>query len=311
MKITKPKIIVIVGPTASGKSELAVRLAKLFNGEIISADSRQIYRGLDIGTGKVKGKWQIADAGDAKKMFVYRGIPHYCIDIVSPKKQFSAADFMRLAKEAIKEIQKRGKIPIIAGGTGFWIDALIYNMNLPAVLPNQELRALLAQKNTGELFSLLKKLDPRRASAIDPHNTRRLIRAIEIAGTIGISPKIKKQSSFNALWIGIATQPEKLKLKIKNRLKGRLREGLIQEAHMLHKKGLPWKRFYELGLEYRFLADFLQKMAVKKEMMEKLAYAIWHYAKRQMTWWRRNKKIQWVTSAKDAIRLTKTFLQNK
>ena len=303
--LRRKKIIVIVGPTASGKSELAVHLAKRFNGEIISADSRQVYRGLDRGTGKVPGRWQKKAGGER---FIYKSIPHYCIDTVSPKKQFSVTEFTRDAKNAIEKIRMRGKIPIIAGGAGFWIDAIVYNLNLPEVRPNMKLRKILAQKSAEKLFHFLKKIDSKRASKIDPRNPRRLIRAIEIAYAIGKSPKIKKRAAYDTLWIGIKTLPDILKLKIKKRLATRLREGMIEEAVLLRKKGLSWKRFYALGLEYRFLADYLQKKMGREELSERLFCAIWHYAKRQMTWFKKNKEIRWVESKKKAYFLTKEFL---
>ncbi|MBI2639927.1 MAG: tRNA (adenosine(37)-N6)-dimethylallyltransferase MiaA [Candidatus Sungbacteria bacterium] len=181
------KLIVIIGPTASGKSELAVRLAKKFSGEIISADSRQVYRELDIGTGKVPGKWR-----QKPKVFVYKAIPHYCIDFVSPKRVFTAADFKKCAEGAIQDINRRGKIPVMAGGTGFYIDAVLYENLLPNVPPNKTLRNTLSQKSARKLFMLLKRLDPERAKNIDRKNPRRLIRAIEIAKALGRVPKFKK-----------------------------------------------------------------------------------------------------------------------
>ncbi|MBI2056032.1 MAG: tRNA (adenosine(37)-N6)-dimethylallyltransferase MiaA [Candidatus Sungbacteria bacterium] len=299
--MSKQQIIIITGPTASGKSELAVAVAKHFNGEIISADSRQIYRGLDIGTGKVEGRWK-------GKIFVYKSIRHYCIGIFSPKKQCSAADFIRLAKKAIADIRKRGKIPIIAGGTGFWIDALVYGFSFPEVPPNKALRKKLAKKDAEKLFSLLKQLDPVRAGNIDPKNPHRLIRAIEIAKAIGRSPRIEKHAIYDTLWIGISIHPETLKSNIKKRLAARMREGIIQEAKTLRRQKLSWKRFYELGLEYRFLADFLRGETTKKAMREKLEYAIWHYAKRQLTWFKRNKNINWVQNLREAIHIIQLFL---
>src|SRR3989344_6085432 len=205
MKSKLQKNIAIVGPTASGKSELAVKIAKRFNGEIISADSRQVYRGLDIGTGKVpndfsnyprissnasrittsriRGKFDII-RGKFEK-YVYKGVPHYCIDFVSPKKVFTVADFKKCAEAAIKDITNRGKIPILCGGTGFYIDSVLYNLPIPNVPPNQKLRKQLSKKSAEELFKILKKMDPKRAKTIDPHNPRRLIRAIEIVKTTG------------------------------------------------------------------------------------------------------------------------------
>src|SRR3989344_3066503 len=167
--MSKLKIVVIVGPTASGKSELADALARRFGGEIISADSRQVYKGLNIGTGKVPGKWRLINLPDSKrslaiwqipkaKVFMYKGVPHHCIDFVPPRKVFNAADFKKCAENAIKDITARGRTPILAGGTGFYIDTVVYDMALPEVLPNRKLRKMLEQKGPALLFAMLKKL---------------------------------------------------------------------------------------------------------------------------------------------------------
>jgi len=295
----KPKVVVIVGQTATGKSDLGVRLARDFNGEIISADSRQVYKGLNIGTGKITTK-------------AMRGIPHHLLNVANPKKQFTVAQYKKLAEKKIEEILKRGKIPIVVGGTGFYIDALLGDMSIPTVPPNYTLRKKLEKKSTEQLFEQLKKVDPARAKAIEQKNKRRLIRAIEIATSLGNVPKEKKRGQqYDVLKIGIAMSDEKLKEKIKTRLLMRIRYGMIAEAKKLHKKGLPWRRMEELGLEYRFLARYLQEKITKEEMLKQLNTAIWQYARRQKTWFKRDKTIQWF-SQKDfqkIARTTKKFLK--
>ncbi len=277
----KLKIIAIVGPTASGKSDLAVRLAKRFNGEIISADSRQVYKGLDIGTGKVTKK----EMG---------GIPHYLLDVVSPKKQYSVAEFQRDANAAIVDITKRGKLPIVCGGTGFYIDALVYDSLLPDVPPNEILRKRLEGETTESLYRILKAKDPNRAISIDAHNPRRLVRAIEIAEALGSVPERIFNSSFNALFIGIKVEAETLKKRIHVRLLKRMKTGMLAEVKTLHKKGLSWKRMEDLGLEYRYLARYLRGAITKDKMLAQLESEIVHYAKRQHTWFKRNTNIHWV-----------------
>ncbi len=300
-----PKLIVIVGPTASGKSELAVRLAKKFKGEIISADSRQIYRHLTIGTGKIPGRWRKTKD---KELFVYKKIPHHCIDFVPPHKHYSVAEYQTCAREALKDIVSRGKIPILAGGTGFWIDAVAYNFKLPSVPPNKKLRQRLAKKGVNELFSILLKLNQQRAATIEQKNPRRLIRAIEIARALGRVPEVTKKSPYNALWLGLNPPHEIRSLRIGERLKAHLHAGLIKEVRRLHKNGIPWKRFYEWGLQYRFLADYLRGKLTKKEMLSALERAINDYARRQMVWWKKNSSIRWIGGYRDAEFLIKKFL---
>lgn len=290
----KPKIIVVLGPTASGKSDLAVKLAKKTNGEIISADSRQVYKGMNIGTGKITKK-EMA------------GVPHYLLDIISPKKQFSVSQYQKLANQAIKKILKKGRTPIICGGTGLYLDAVIDNVVFPAVPPNYQLRKKLEKLTTAELFEKLKRLDPKRAKNIDKNNPRRLIRALEI---VLVSkkpvPEIKKQRNYDALKIGIKRQPAELKKLIKKRLLRRMEIGMVEEIKKLHEQGVSWKRLFDFGLEYRWVSLGLQKKVSQTEMIEKLNKAIVDYAKRQITWFKRDKEIRWVNNYKQALKITKT-----
>lgn len=333
--LSKPKIIVVLGPTASGKSDLAAKIAKHFNGEVISADSRQVYRGMDIGTGKVprdkinlwKSDFQNMEVG---LPYIYKGAVHHLLNVASPKKTFSVSRYQKLAGKSIKEILKRSKIPIICGGTGFYIDALIYNYKLPEVPPNSKLRKELEKKSCEELFKQLKRLDSTRAKNIDKFNKRRLIRALEIILTtkkpvpsLSTFPRESRQN-YNVLFIGIKKPQEELKKLISKRLKKRLSQGMTKEIENLHapfdpaqgKYGLSWKKLESFGLEYRWLAKYLQNK-VLKQAQDKSAYQtmisllqkdIEHYAKRQMTWFKRNKNINWIESYKQAEKLTDNFL---
>ncbi|OHA90209.1 MAG: tRNA (adenosine(37)-N6)-dimethylallyltransferase MiaA [Candidatus Zambryskibacteria bacterium RIFCSPHIGHO2_01_FULL_44_22b] len=276
------KILVIVGPTASGKSDLAVRLAKKFRGEIISADSRQVYKGLNVGTGKITQKEM-------------RGVPHYMLDIADPKKQFSVSEYKKLAENSLRYIVINSKLPIIVGGTGFYVDAVTGRTGFPDVPPNPALRKKLDKKSAEELFKSLKKKDLRRAKTIDPHNKVRLIRALEIIEAIGKVPRFgNRVSKTRFIYIGL--KPDDLDKRIYKRLLKRL-PGMISEAKKLHKQGLTWKRMYELGLEYRYLSLYLQDKLTKADMVNKLNTAIRQYAKRQMTWFKRNKQIKWFKSS--------------
>ncbi len=274
-------VLVIVGPTASGKTSLAIKIAKERNGEVISADSRQVYKGLNIGTGKVTPKEM-------------SGIKHHLIDVADPKKVFSVSDFQKLGEQAILDIHNRGKLPIIAGGTGFYIQALVDGLLLPKVPPNKALRTKLEGMTLEKLLIHLKKLDADRYKTIDKKNPVRIIRAIEIASALGKVPKLKQKNKYDAQFIGIAIEPEKLKRNIHDRLIARMKSGMVDEVRKLHDYGLSWKRMEALGLEYRYIARFLQGKLSEREMLEQLETAINQYAKRQMTWFKRDKRIEWV-----------------
>jgi tRNA dimethylallyltransferase len=293
----KPKIIVILGQTATGKSDFAVEIAKQISGEVISADSRQVYKGMDLGTGKITKKEM-------------RGIPHHLLDVANPKKVFSVSDFKKLADKKIKEITKRGKVPILCGGTGFYIDAVVDGVILPEVAPNPKLRATLEKKPNEVLFKMLEKLDPVRAKNIDAKNKVRLIRAIEIAKTLGHVPSLASDGTntqYQVLKIGLTLPDEVLKEKIYKRLIARMKKGMIKEIENLHKNGLSWKRMESFGLEYKYGSQYLRKklnkytpsLASDREIMiEKLNTESWHYAKRQKTWFKRDKDTIWIDPRK-------------
>lgn len=293
-------LIVILGPTSSGKTALSIRLAKKFGGEIVSADSRQVYKGMDIGTGKVtKGEM--------------RGIPHYLLDAASPKRKFTVVKYQKLAIGAINKILKRGKIPILCGGTGFYIQSVVDGIIIPEVKPDWPLRSRLEKNSAEKLFSLLKKLDPRRARDIDKHNRRRLIRSLEIAiKSKNPLPSLKKNPPpFDVLMIGIKKPPEELKKLIQQRLFKRLRQGMVAELRELRQQGVFWKRLDEFGLEYRFISAYLRGKLNYKEMAKLLQKAIEHYAKKQMTWFKKDKRIKWVKTYAGAEVLVKDFLQGR
>jgi tRNA dimethylallyltransferase len=278
------KIIVILGPTSSGKSSIAIKLAKKFNGEVISADSRQIYRGMNIGTGKITKKEQAL----AK---------HYMLDVISPKTNFNVNQFKKKTEKIITNIFKRKKIPIICGGTGFWIKALVDNVIYPEVKPNWKLREKLGGKSAEKLFILLKKLDPVRAKNIDAKNPVRLIRALEICSVLGKVPSLSsKHSKYQFIQIGINLSKEKLHQNIEKRLKQRFSEGMIAEVERLHREQkISWKKMESFGLSYLWIAKFLQKQLPQKELFEKVYQAEKDYAKRQMTWFKKDPRIIWKT----------------
>ncbi|MBI4049255.1 MAG: tRNA (adenosine(37)-N6)-dimethylallyltransferase MiaA [Candidatus Doudnabacteria bacterium] len=339
------KFIVILGPTSSGKSSLAIKLAKKFNGEIISADSRQVYKDLDIGTGKVTKKEQ-------------KIVPHHLIDIASPKRQYSVADFKHDVKSAAAQITNKGKVPFLVGGTPFYIYAAVDDLQIPKVKPNLKLRKTLEKKSPTELFKMLKKLDPQRAKTIDRHNPRRLIRALEIIKATGkpvptldhpyLTSPIKgeepvfsfekRPSSFppppdhgrgrlgggGVIMIGLNPASKKLRKLIAARVEQRFKQGLLKEVKHMLSTGIALKRLKQIGLTYALAADFLARRpgvpknarsskkwySIKKaELIQKIKTAEWQFARRQMTWFNHDQRIHWITSQKQAEKLIKSFLK--
>ena len=299
------KLLVILGPHASGKSDLAIKIAQLFNGEIISADSRQIYQGMNIGTGKV-----LRD--DNKNLeFLSSGIRHHLLDIVSPQEYFSVAQYQKLALDAINDILQRGKLPIICGGTGLYISATIEGWQLPKIKPQESLRRELENLTTQELFQKLKKLAPERAQTIDQNNKRRLVRALEIVLSGQTIPPLKKQPlPYDIFIIGIKRSNEELKQRIKLRLEQRLAQGMIEEIKELKNNGVGSQRLEDFGLEYRWVNRYLENKVDFETMKNNLYRDICQYAKRQMTWFKKIPNVHWVSNENEIIDLTHQFLAN-
>jgi len=297
LKARKSKILVILGPTSSGKSDIAIKLARDFNGEIISADSRQVFRWLNLGSGKVTDEEQ-------------QQAPHWLLDVADPKKNYNVSHFKKEAEEKIEEILKRKKLPIICGGTGFWIQALVDNVIYPEVKPNQKLRRKLEEESAQNLFEKLKKIDPKRAKNIDAKNKIRLIRAIEIVKTLGKVPQIKSSPKYQALQIGIDVPKEKLEERIVQRLEKRFRAGLVEEIKELHQKhGVSWKRMKEFGLAYTHIPEFLKGKITEEDAREKIIQDEKNYAKRQRTWFKRDQRILWLSSYIEIKNKVNNFLK--
>ncbi|MFZ2205368.1 MAG: tRNA (adenosine(37)-N6)-dimethylallyltransferase MiaA [Minisyncoccia bacterium] len=276
------KVFVILGQTATGKSNLAVKIAKKINGEIISADSRQVYKDLDIGSGKITEKEM-------------RGVPHHLLSVANPKRKFTVAQYKKLADNEIKEIIKIGKIPIICGGTGFYIDALTKGIIFPEVPPNTKLRKELEKKTPEKLFKILKKLDSKRAQNIDAKNSVRLIRSIEIAKYLGKVPQLTEATPpYQFVKIGLFLPDDKLKKNVTKRVKGMFKNGLLNEIKKLKKSGISEKRLKEFGFEYFNPTE------------ESVINGTIKYAKRQMTWFKRDPEIKWFeASNKDQSEIIK------
>lgn len=281
--MSKPKIIAIIGPTASGKSALAIEIAKAVHGEVISADSRQVYKGMDIGTGKVT-------------LDEMQGVPHHLLDIISPEQIYTGSDFIRDSSSAISDILTRGKTPIVTGGTFFYLDLIRGRMQAAPVPPNPTLRSKLETLSDETLLEQLRNFDPRTAERIDTHNRRRLIRAIEICTAIGTVPQSTAQESpYDWLLLGIDVPVDTLNERIMTRLCARLDNGMVEEVQQLHKNGLPWERLDSFGLEYRFCGRYLRGEISHDALIVELAAKIRQYAKRQRTWLRRDDEIAWLS----------------
>jgi tRNA dimethylallyltransferase len=284
----KNKLLVICGPTATGKSALAVEIAKIFDGEIISADSRQVYRGLDIGSAKITHAEM-------------QRIPHHLIDIANPQNTFTIAEYKKLADAKIAEIISRGKLPIICGGTGMYISAVIDNQEFPEVPPDPTLRSQLEQLSTEELSEMLQQLDPVRSSTIDKYNPVRLIRAIEIAKTLGAVPvQTSGPSPYDVLIIGLRLPKDTLDSIIEQRIIDRI-PALFTEIKKLSTLGITSEQFHAWGLEYRYGYSYVAGKILLPLFIETLTVKTIQFAKRQLTWWKHDPRVQWINPQTDRV----------
>ena len=311
----KSKVLVICGPTATGKSALAVDLAKRFNGEVISADSRQVYRGLDIGSAKIT----------AAEM---EGVPHHLIDVTDlvdatcspaePVTPFTVHDFQQLGRAAIADIHARGKLPIVCGGTGMYIATLTDDTELPEVPPNPALRAELEKHSGEELFAQIKALDPNRAHSLDSRNTPRIIRAIEIATALGKVPRVSsfheqsasRTSAYDILFIGLELPKDELLKRIEHRIDERI-PALFEEIKNLLASGVFPSRLLKLGLEYTYGTEFVQGTLTLDAFKKILSTRTWQYVRRQLTWFKRDTRIRWfnpIIQQKEILSLVEKFL---
>jgi len=293
------KLIVILGPTASGKTDFAIKLAKKFEGEIVCADSRQVYKEMDIATAK-PSQGQIDEA------------PHHLFNLISPNKDFSVAIYKKLAIKAIKDIQKRGKLPFLVGGTGLYIWAVVDNLWFPKAAPQKKLRKGLEKKSVKELFLIYRKLDVKGAKFIEKENKRRLIRAIEVCEATGKpfwKQRKKGKPLFNVLEIGIKLEKQKLKERVRKRANQMFKKGLEMEAKRLFEKYGKIPLLQTIG--YQEWEDFFRGKTKKEKVKEEIIKHTLQYARRQMTWFKRGKRIHWVKNQKEAEKLIKKFLGNQ
>lgn len=291
----KNKVIVILGPTASGKTKLGVALAQELNGEIISADSRQVYIGMDIGTGK-----DLAEYGTGKN-----AVKYHLLDVVSPKGQYDIKQYQKAAYKAISEVLEKGKVPIIVGGSGLYLQAVVDGYLLDEKTPKGPKRQDYEKLSLAEVQASMQAADQAffdRLNNSEKNNKRRLIRYLEILEMSGKIHSIEvktKKPPFDFVVVGLELGLETLRKRIKQRILDRLENNaMIAEVERLHKEGLSWQRLEDFGLEYKFISQYLQKKLAKDQMIEKLSIATGQFAKRQMTWFKRwekqGREIMWV-----------------
>jgi tRNA dimethylallyltransferase len=304
MRSPLPKLVVVLGPTASGKSGLGISLAQRFDGEIVSADSRQVYRGLDIGTAKITPEEQML-------------IPHYLLDVADPRQVYTVAQFQRDAIAAINDILEREHQPFLVGGSPHYIQAVVDNLDIPRIEPQPELRAQLEKHPLPELLTQLEQLDPQSAATIDRNNPRRVIRALEvnlISGKPFSQQRKLAKPLYRSLLLGIAWPREALYRRIDARVDERMRQGMVHEVQKLLDEEVSHERLEALGLEYRYISRLLRgEFRDEDEMVERLKYAIHDFTRRQLTWYRKDKRIVWIEGedggrAKEIVR---TFLLEK
>ncbi len=283
--MSKPKVVAVVGTNASGKSALGIRLAKQFEGEIISADSRQVFRGLDLGSGKVT----------TEEM---QGVPHYLIDVREPGEFFSMADFQKMSYEKIEEIRARKHLPMIVGGTGLYVDSVLDGYQLSDQEPDLAYRAELEKLTTPALYAKLVTLVP--DVNVEKNNRNRVMRMLERIHD-GDNAVPSKQARYDSLRLGVSWERDVLAKRIDERIRMRLERGMIEEVQGLLDSGVSRDFLLGLGLEYRYITQYLiGEIPDQNDMLAQLAHAIKKFAKRQMTWFRRNPDIIWLDMQGDA-----------
>lgn len=305
---TLPKIVVILGPTASGKTALSLKLAKEFKGEIISADSRQVYKYMDIGTAKEPGRWQEVDG---KKVYMVDGVPHHLIDFLEPNEEFSTGLFKKKSLEIIKDILSRGKIPFVVGGTGLYISAITENLEIPKARPDKKLRERLENQDLDELIKELEDIDPLSAQQIDLKNKRRVVRALEVVHLTGksfVEQQDRGDKLFEVLKIGIDIPRKKLYERINKRVDEQMKNGLLEETKKLVELGYSWGLPSMSGIGYKQMGMYLRGEVDLDEAIRILKRDTRHYAKKQLVWWRKDKEIKWVEGYKEARDKAKIFL---
>lgn len=303
MERTPLPLVVVLGPTASGKSGLGIALAQRFDGEIVSADSRQVYRGLDVGTAKVTAEEQAL-------------VPHHLLDVADVDDVYTVSQFQQQAIAAIEGIRERGHVPFLVGGSPHYIQAVVDNLDIPAIPPQPALRAELEARPLAELLAQLEELDPQSAAVIDRKNPRRVIRALEVCLISGQPFSVQRKVAaplYRSLLLGIQWPRDVLYRRIDARVDERMGQGMVEEVRDLLMGGVSYERLEALGLEYRFISRLLRgEISSEEEMVQRLKYAIHDFTRRQLTWFRKDSRIVWLdgNDIERAVALVREFLQS-
>lgn len=292
-----PRIVCIVGPTSSGKTALSLEIAKTFNGEIVNADARQVYRGFVIGTGQPTKEEQ-------------QGIPHHLFGFLEPEQIYTVTEWKASALACIKEIIARGKLPILVGGTGLYFQALVDNYEPPAVPPQPELRADMEKRTLEQLVRQLEKLDPDAVTWVDLKNRRRVERALEVVTATGKSFKAQRaqgEKLVDAFILGRQRSTEELRERINAAIDQMLARGWKEEVEALHASGIAWDAPAMTSIGYRDLGELIREDVTFDEALDHIRIATWQYAKRQLTWFKRDERIRWLESNASAVKNIQTW----
>lgn len=306
-----PRVVFVVGQTSSGKTDLGLRLAKSFNGEIINADARQVYTDLDIGTGKPRGK---RGSYEGNAAFIVKGIPHYLMDFLPPDEAYSAPQWKDAAMKAILGITSRNHVPIIVGGTGLYIASLINNFEFPEVPAKPGLRKEYERKEIDELVALLLALDPKAKNIVDLKNKRRIIRALEVVTFTGkpfSELRIKGDPLVDAIEIGILRPMEEIYQRIDQSIDNMVEEGMIDEVRRLLNRGISVDSPGMTAIGYRDFSDYLEGKSSLEEAVSRFKKKTRNYARRQWTWFKKDTNIKWAKSMEEAETIVRAWLEDK
>ncbi|MCR4279088.1 MAG: tRNA (adenosine(37)-N6)-dimethylallyltransferase MiaA [bacterium] len=305
-----PRIVCVVGPTSSGKTSLSIRLAKHFNGEVVNADARQCYRDFTIGTGTPKGERKVFHG---RKAYMVDDVPHYLIDFLDPTHVLTAPEWRDMALRAVRGITKRNHLPLIVGGTGLYVKALVDNYAFPNVSPNSEFRKAFQNKPLSELVALLKKLDPVASEIVDLKNPRRVIRALEVVTFTGKTFSERRRVGkpvVEAFQVGMMLSREELFSRIDTEVEEMVERGWIDEIREIQRKNIPLDAPAMTSIGYRELLAYIQGERTLEKAIATCKTAVHHYAKRQETWYKRDPRIHWAHTEDEAFGMVEGWLND-